>query len=185
MEIHYTVNKNALILISLMKQYGIKKVIASPGTVNVPFVASIQQDDFFEVYSCVDERSAAYMACGFAAETCEPVVITCTGATASRNYLPAMTEAYYRKLPVIAVTGTDRIENTGHLMPQAIDRTQIQKDIAICSVFLNQIRTDEQEWRCIVDANKALINSTRRGGGPVHINLEINNGYFFKNQCSL
>ena len=36
MEIHYTVNKNALILISLMKQYGIKKVIASPGTVNVP-----------------------------------------------------------------------------------------------------------------------------------------------------
>ena len=106
MEIHYTVNKNALILISLMKQYGIKKVIASPGTVNVPFVASIQQDDFFEVYSCVDERSAAYMACGLAAETCEPVVITCTGATASRNYLPAMTEAYYRKLPVIAVTGS-------------------------------------------------------------------------------
>lgn len=120
------------------------------------------------------------MACGLAAETCEPVVITCTGATASRNYLPAMTEAYYRKLPVIAVTGTDRIENTGHLMPQSIDRTQIQKDIAICSVFLNQIRTDEQEWRCIVDANKALINSTRRGGGPVHINLEINNGYFLK-----
>lgn len=180
MEIHYTVNKNALILISLMKQYGIKKVIASPGTVNVPFVASIQQDDYFEVYSCVDERSAAYMACGLAAETGEPVVITCTGATASRNYLPAMTEAYYRKLPVIAVTGTDRIENTGHLMPQSIDRTQIQKDISICSVFLNQIRTDEQEWRCIVDANKALINSTRRGGGPVHINLEINNGYFLK-----
>ena len=118
MEIHYTVNKNALVLISLLKQYGIKKVIASPGTVNVPFVASIQQDDFFEVYSCVDERSAAYMACGLASESGEPVVITCTGATASRNYLPALTEAYYRKLPVIAVTGTDRIENVGHLMPQ-------------------------------------------------------------------
>lgn len=43
MEIHYTVNKNALILISLMKQYGIKKVIASPGTVNVPFVAIFLQ----------------------------------------------------------------------------------------------------------------------------------------------
>lgn len=46
MEIHYTVNKNALVLISLLKQYGIKKVVASPGTVNVPFVASLQQDDF-------------------------------------------------------------------------------------------------------------------------------------------
>lgn len=180
MEIHYTVNKNVLVLISLLKQYGIKKVIASPGTVNVPFVASIQQDDFFEVYSCVDERSAAYMACGLASESGEPVVITCTGATASRNYLPALTEAYYRKLPVIAVTGTDRIENVGHLMPQSIDRSQIQKDVAVCSVFLNQIRTDEQMWKCVVDANKALINATRRGGAPVHINLEINNGYFFK-----
>lgn len=180
MEVHYTVNKNALVLISLLKQYGIKKVIASPGTVNVPFVASIQQDDFFEVYSCVDERSAAYMACGLASESGEPVVITCTGATASRNYLPALTEAYYRKLPVIAVTGTDRIENVGHLMPQSIDRSQIQKDVAVCSVFLNQIRTDEQMWKCLVDANKALINATRRGGAPVHINLEINNGYFFK-----
>lgn len=180
MEIHYTVNKNALVLISLLKQYGIKKVIASPGTVNVPFVASIQQDDFFEVYSCVDERSAAYMACGLASESGEPVVITCTGATASRNYLPALTEAYYRKFPVIAVTGTDRIENVGHLMPQSIDRSQIQKDVAVCSVFLNQIRTDEQMWKCVVDANKALINATRRGGAPVHINLEINNGYFLK-----
>lgn len=180
MEIHYTVNKNALALISLLKQYGIKKVIASPGTVNVPFVASIQQDDFFEVYSCVDERSAAYMACGLASESGEPVVITCTGATASRNYLPALTEAFYRKLPVIAVTGTDRIENTGHLMPQSIDRSHIQKDVAICSVFLNQIQTEGQMWKCMIDVNKALISATRRGGAPVHINLEINNGYFFK-----
>lgn len=180
MEIHYTINKNALVLISLLKQYGIKKVVASPGTVNVPFVASLQQDDFFEVYSCIDERSAAYMACGLASESGEPVVITCTGATASRNYLPALTEAFYRKLPIIAVTGTDRIENVGHLMPQSIDRSKIQNDVALCSVFLNQIRTDEQMWKCVVDANKALITATRRGGGPVHINMEINNGYFFK-----
>lgn len=118
------------------------------------------------------------MACGLSSESGEPVVITCTGATASRNYLPALTEAFYRKLPVIAVTGTDRIENTGHLMPQSIDRTRIQKDVVLCSVFLNQIRTDEQMWRCVVDANKALITAIHRGGGPVHINMEINNGFF-------
>ena len=65
-------------------------------------------------------------------------------------------------------------------MPQSIDRTRIQKDVAVCSVFLNQIRTDEQMWKCAIDANKALICATRRGGAPVHINLEINNGYFLK-----
>ena len=33
------------------------------------FVGSVQNDPFFEVYSAVDERSAAYMACGMAAES--------------------------------------------------------------------------------------------------------------------
>ena len=43
----------------------------------------------FELYSAVDERSTAYIACGLAAETSEPVALSCTGATASRNYVPA------------------------------------------------------------------------------------------------
>ena len=61
------------------------------------FVASVQNDDYFELYSCVDERSAAYMACGMAEEAEEPVAICCTGATASRNYLPGLTEAFLQK----------------------------------------------------------------------------------------
>lgn len=85
---YYTNERNAQILISLLKQYNIKKIIASPGSSNKGFVGSVQQDPWFEMYSCVDERSAAYLACGLSAETKEPVVLTCTGATASRNYLP-------------------------------------------------------------------------------------------------
>nr|WP_311479280.1 hypothetical protein [uncultured Porphyromonas sp.] len=52
---YYTNERNAQIVISLLKQYGIKKVIASPGTTNMAFVGSVQQDPFFEVYSSVDE----------------------------------------------------------------------------------------------------------------------------------
>ena len=66
MEQYYTNERNVQILISLLKEHGIKRVIASPGSTNVTFVASLQQDPFFEIYSCVDERSAAYMACGMA-----------------------------------------------------------------------------------------------------------------------
>ena len=91
----YTSERSVQILISLLKQHGIKKVVASPGTTNITLVASLQQDDWFNMYSSVDERSAAYIACGMAAESGEPVVLTCTGATASRNYLPGLTEAYY------------------------------------------------------------------------------------------
>ena len=131
MEFHYTQERNVQILVSLLKAYGINKIIASPGSTDITFVASVQYDRFFKVYSCVDERSAAYMACGLADETGEPVVIVCTGATASRNYVPGLTEAYYRKLPVIAVTTSEPVERIGHLLPQLMDRTNIQNDIAI------------------------------------------------------
>lgn len=62
----YSVEKHVQMLVNLMKQHNIKKVIASPGMKNMPFVASVQFDPFFEVFSCVDERSAVYMACGMA-----------------------------------------------------------------------------------------------------------------------
>ena len=101
----FTDDKATLILLSLLKQHGIKRVVASPGTTNIALVAGMQQDEWFEVYSSVDERSAAYIACGLASESGEPVVITCTGATASRNYYPGLTEAHYRKLPILAITG--------------------------------------------------------------------------------
>lgn len=102
----YTNERNVQIVISLLKAHGIHRVIASPGTTNMTFVVSIENDPWFHVWSSVDERSAAYLACGMAAETGEPVVISCTGATASRNYMPGLTEAYYRKLPVLAITST-------------------------------------------------------------------------------
>ena len=41
--------ENVLMLISLLKEYRIKKVIASPGTMNIHFVGSIQDDPFFDI----------------------------------------------------------------------------------------------------------------------------------------
>lgn len=66
------------------------------------------------------------MACGMAEEAEEPVAICCTGATASRNYLPGLTEAFYRKLPVLAITATRRTSLIGHNVDQVIDRSNIQ-----------------------------------------------------------
>lgn len=168
----YTKEKNILILIALLKAHGIKKIVASPGATNVSFVASVQQDPYFEVYSSVDERSGAYIACGMAEESGEPVVISCTGATASRNYISALTEAYYRKLPILAVTATQHIARVGQHIPQVIDRSVLQNDIAQKSVYLATCHTQEDERFCAVHANDAILELTRNGGGPVHINLE-------------
>ncbi len=168
---YYTDEKNAQVIIALLKEHGIQKVIASPGTTNMAIVASIQQDSYFEIYSSVDERSAAYMACGLAAESGEPVVISCTGATASRNYLPGLTEAYYRKLPVLAITSTQAVSRVGHHIAQVIDRSSMQNDIAKLSVTLPIVKDEEDLWDCEIKVNKALLELKHHGGGPVHINL--------------
>jgi len=162
MQKFYTDEKNA---------HGIRKVIASPGTTNMALVASMQQDPYFEMYSAVDERSAAYMACGLASESGEPVVISCTGATASRNYMPGLTEAYYRKLPILAITSTQAISRVGHHVAQVIDRSTIPNDVAKLSVTLPIIKDDDDLWDCEIKVNQAILELTRHGGGPVHINL--------------
>lgn len=171
MEQYYTDERNVQILISLLKQHGIKKIVASPGSTNVTIVGSLQYDPYFEMYSCVDERSAAYFACGLAAESGEPVALSCTGATASRNYFSALTEAFYRKLPILAITSTQDECKIGHLITQVLDRSQQPLDIVKESVHLQNIKDADDEWDVMVKANKAILALNHHGKGPVHINL--------------
>ena len=167
----YTDERNVQIVISLLKAHGVKKIVTSPGTTNITFVGSLQQDPFFELYSSVDERSAAYIACGLAAESGEPVGLSCTGATASRNYYSGLTEAYYRKLPIVAITSHQGNNRIGHLIAQNIDRRRLPNDIVKISVEAPIIRCSADEEYCIIEVNKALLELKHRGGGPVHINL--------------
>jgi len=168
---YYTDEKNVQIVIALLKANGIKKIVASPGTTNITFVRSLQNDGFFEMYSSVDERSAAYIACGLAADSGEPVVLTCTGATASRNYMSGLTEAYYRKLPILAITATQEIAKVGHHIAQVIDRSSMPKDVVKHSVQIGLIKDESDWWDCEIKANNAILELKRHGGGPVHINL--------------
>ncbi len=168
---HYTNERNVQIVIALLKAHGIHRVIVSPGTTNMTFVVSIENDPWFQIWSSVDERSAAYLACGMAAETGEPVVISCTGATASRNYMPGLTEAYYRKLPVLAITSTRGNYQVGHLIDQQIDRRNIPNDIAMESVTIPMVKDKEDERFCEIEANKAMLALKLNGGGPAHINM--------------
>lgn len=167
----YTDEVNVQILVALMKHHGVRRIVASPGTTNITFVACLQRDSYFTVYSAADERSAAYMACGLAAESGEPVALSCTGATASRNYLPGLTEAYYRKLPVLAVTSTQHLGRIGSMTPQVIDRTSELNDVCKISVQCPTVHSADDHWACEANLNRALLELTHHGGGPVHVNL--------------
>lgn len=167
----YSSERNIQIVISLLKANGIKKIVASPGATNFSFVGSLQNDPWFEIYSSVDERSAAYIACGLAAESGESVVLSCTGSTASRNYLPGLTEAYYRKLPVLAITSHQGKDRLGQLIFQNIDRSNPPHDAVKLSVELPVVKDERDEAFVTMEANKAILELRRNGNGPVHINL--------------
>ena len=112
------------------------------------------------------------MACGLASETGEAVVLSCTGATASRNYIPALTEAYYRKLPILAITSMQDRGRVGQNVPQVIDRSVQQNDIVRFSTQVFECHTKEDIWSCNIQVNNAILELFRNGGGPVHIDLE-------------
>ena len=169
---YYTNEKNIQIIIALLKAHGIKKVIASPGNSNLGFLGSIEFDPWFQIWSAVDERHAAYMACGMAYESGEPVVLTCTGASSARNYLPGLTEAYYRKLPVLALTTSQPLGHTGNLFGQQLDHSFVPKDAARYSAQCRIVQSDEQYHDCERLVNEAILELFRHGGGPVHLNYE-------------
>ena len=171
MNTFYTSEKNTQILIALLKSHGVRKIIASPGTTNICLVGSLQRDSYFEIYSSVDERSAAYIAVGMAAESGEAVALSCTGSTASRNYIPGLTEAFYRKLPILAITSSQHLGRIKQNYPQVIDRSSPLADICMESVIADIPHTKDDEWECAVNINKALIALRKNGGGPAHINL--------------
>ena len=168
----YSNNINQQILLALLKEHGIRKIVVSPGGTNPALVISMQSDSFFELYSCIDERSAAYMACGLSAESSEPVMICCTGATASRNYMPALTEAFYRKLPILVLTCSKPNYMLGHLIPQVTNRNIYPADILVEGVHLQIIKDSRDKWDCQYKINKAILALTHKGGGPAHINIE-------------
>lgn len=171
MQHFYSDEVNTLILVSLLKEHGIRKIIASPGTTNISFVGSVQIDPYFEVFSAVDERAAGFMACGLAEESGEPVVLTCTGATASRNYIPGLTEAYYRNLPILVVTSTQHEGRVGNYVAQVIDRSCPFPDMVKKSVSHPTVHCEEDKQNIITSTNDCLLELTHGKKGPVHINL--------------
>lgn len=166
----YSAERNKQIIIYLLKKYGIKKVVVSPGATNFALVGSMQHDPFFEMYSCVDERAAAYMAVGMSEKSKEPVVLSCTGATASRNYMPALTFAYKHNIPILVITSSLSLSHVGQLKAQVTDREHPPVDMIWKSYQFDNIKDSEDEWSVNLKCNEA-INELLLNRIPVLINV--------------
>ncbi len=161
------------ILITLLKQYGVKKLVLSSGCRSIPFVTKVEVDSDFECYSVIDERNAAFFGLGLSQESNEPVAIACTSGTAASNYVSGITEAYYSETPIVVLTFDRSPYSYNQLETQKIDQESIFKSITRKSVTLPVIKDNDDLWYCERVINEALIGMTKNGRGPVHINIPL------------
>jgi 2-succinyl-5-enolpyruvyl-6-hydroxy-3-cyclohexene-1-carboxylic-acid synthase len=164
-------NKMVLQLLSLLKQYGIRKVVVSPGSRHFVFVHSLEADSYFKLYSVVDERSAAFFALGLMQQTGEIVAVTCSSGTACMNYGSAIVEAYYQHLPLL-ILSSDRLSQ---FLNQMEDQMYDQLDtFTNCTKYQGQlpvVNNAFDEWYCNRIINEAFLELTHHGKGPVHLNI--------------
>lgn len=90
--------------VSELAQLGVKHVCISPGSRSTPLTISFARHGECKTWTLLDERSAAFFALGLARSSGEPVVLVCTSGTAAANYLPAVVEARYSRVPLIVLT---------------------------------------------------------------------------------
>lgn len=168
----YTSIKNVQVVISLLKKYKIKNLVLSPGSRNVPFVHSVEQDDYFNCYSIVDERGAGYFALGLAEALDEPVLLSCTSSTATCNYLPAIEEASKSNIQLIALTADRNPYYREQLENQMIMQPNMYGKFCRKSVDLPTVYNSADIQYCERLVNEALLELNHKGQkGPVQINF--------------
>ena len=169
----YTIQENVRIVIALLKQYNIRYLVLSPGGTNIPLVHAVQNDSFFTCYSVVDERSAMYFAIGLYLQTGEIVATSCTSAQATRNYIPGLTEAFYKHVPILAITTAklERFQYQDYM--QAPDQCSLPRDSVKKSFDLPPVTDDNTRIQCIHTATEAILELRHRGCGPVQLNIRI------------
>ncbi|WP_430468023.1 2-succinyl-5-enolpyruvyl-6-hydroxy-3-cyclohexene-1-carboxylate synthase [Winogradskyella ouciana] len=112
-------------VVTLCKTHNIKHIVISPGSRNAPLTIGFTHDDFFECYSIVDERCAAFFALGIAQQLQEPVAVVCTSGSALLNYYPAVSEAYYSRIPLVVISA----DRPKHLIGIGDGQTIKQKNV--------------------------------------------------------
>lgn len=120
-------NCRELVLASLeaMALCGIVDISLCPGSRNALFVQLLDDDDRFQLHHWPEERSAAFYAVGRIKATGAPAAVITTSGSAAGELLPAMMEAHYSALPLLAVTADRprRYRSTG--APQCAEQEEL------------------------------------------------------------
>ena len=161
-------------LLDLLSQYGVKDIICSPGSRNAALLMEADRRDDINKHVVVDERTAAFIGLGMALVSRNPVALICTSGTALLNYGPALAEAYYQGIPLIAISADRPVRWINQDDSQTIDQQGVFSNFIKGEYDLNGSDcSEENEWYANRIINEALTKAMQPKCGPVHLNIHL------------
>ncbi|GAA3246454.1 2-succinyl-5-enolpyruvyl-6-hydroxy-3-cyclohexene- 1-carboxylic-acid synthase [Pseudonocardia petroleophila] len=161
----------ARVLVDELVRGGVTDAVFCPGSRNAPLAFALHDADAagrLRLHVRIDERTAGFLALGLALRSGRPVPVCTTSGTAVANLHPAVLEASYAQVPLIAVTADRPAQTIGTGASQTI----VQEGIFSGAVRLAATGTvagGNASWRALV--GRVLAAATGGPPGPVHLNL--------------
>ena len=158
-------------IVKQCKLHGIRHIVFSPGSRNAPFAIAFDNDPYFKTHIIHDERVAGFYALGIAQVLNEAVAMCCTSGSAVVNYFPAITEAFYRKTPLLVISADrpKQLINKGHgqtIMQDAIFGSHAKSFQSFEDV--NVLSTSSIE-----NCNSKMELLHQNPKGPIHFNIHL------------
>ena len=164
--------KSISLLADLFIKKGLSDIVISPGSRNAPIILAFANRIEINAISVVDERSAAFFALGMAQQQKRAVAIACTSGSAPLNYSPAISEAYYQKIPLLVLTADRPAELIDVGDGQTIQQKDVFSNFIKASFELPENISSEASFNLANEIiNKAINLAHFPEPGPVHINL--------------
>ncbi|MCY0876802.1 MAG: 2-succinyl-5-enolpyruvyl-6-hydroxy-3-cyclohexene-1-carboxylic-acid synthase, partial [Firmicutes bacterium] len=153
---------------------GVSRVVVSPGSRSTPLTIACARQPGLTVYNVLDERSAAFLALGMARALHQPVALICTSGTAAANYLPAVVEAHFSRVPLLLLTADRPPELRGIGANQTIWQTRLYGPYV---KWFYELPVPEESAFMMrharAQANRAVAIAAQAPQGPVHINWPL------------
>lgn len=155
-----------------LRRHGVCDVVVSPGSRSAPLALAAAAHDGLRDWSVLDERSAGFFALGLARAADRPAALVCTSGTASANYLPAVIEAHYSRVPLILLTADRPPELRSVGAPQTIVQPGLYGAYTVFDSDLPIATIREADF---AQLRRTLAMAARKAqgppAGPAHLNV--------------
>ena len=159
------------LLVTTLVKCGMKNVVLCPGSRNSPLNWAFSKSTFLRAYSCLDERSAGFLALGLAKKSRLPVAVVVTSGTAVANLYPSVVEAAESGVPCILISADRPPEWQACNSPQTIRQIHIFGSYPVADYTFPLPEDLDAVWGAYTHQTREAWLQASQKLGPVHLNV--------------